>query len=141
MPDFLPKDPNADTRILIGKAIILRESPERFVQLFHEDAVVHLVGSRQDKHFYGSHRGRAQILRILRLIDSGMEVRHRQILSVVVDGDAFATRLVVEMRHRGTSVVAKFMMGGVVRMRQGLIAEAFQYVDTSAIQLFDGDHE
>jgi ketosteroid isomerase-like protein len=141
MPDFLPVDPNAETRNLVRRAMLLRESPEQFVQLFHEDAVVHIMGSREDLPFFGSHRGHAQILRVLRSIDAAAEVRYRQILAVVVEGDAFATRLVVEMRHRGTSVVANFMMGGIVRMRQGRIAEVFEFVDTTAIQLFDGDHE
>jgi len=119
----------------------LRGLPEQFILLFHADAVVHIMGSRQDQHFYGTHRGHAQILQVMRSIDVAVEVRYRQILGVVVDGDRFAARLLVEMRHRGTAVVVNFMLGSVVRMRQGRIAEVFEFVDTTAVQLFDGDYE
>jgi ketosteroid isomerase-like protein len=141
MPDFLPEDPNAATRSLIWELIKRRESPELFIQLFHEDAVVHVVGSRQDQPIYGSHRGHAQILQAMRAVDSTVELLRRKILAVVVDGDSFATRRLAEMRHRGTSVVVVFMESSIVRMRQGRIAEVFEYVDTAAVQLFDGDHD
>lgn len=141
MPDFLPEDPNAETRNLIRKAMSLRGAPEQFIQLFHEDAVVHIMGSRQDQHYYGSHRGHAQILQVMRNVDIAVEIRYRKILGVVVEGDTFATRLLVEMRHRGTSVVVNFMLGSIVRMQQGRIAEVFEFVDTTAIKLFDGDYE
>jgi len=107
MPEFLPEDPNAETRNFIRKAMSLRGLPEQFILLFHADAVVHIMGSRQDQHFYGTHRGHAQILQVMRSID----------------------------------VVVNFMLGSVVRMRQGRIAEVFEFVDTTAVQLFDGDYE
>ncbi len=118
-----------------------RGEPEKFVEFFHEDAVLHMVGRPSDNTFSGDYRGRAQILALLRRIDGEVERGGDKLHSLVIDGDKAALRRSVVVRHRGTAMVATLFIGAFAIFRDDWIAEAWEYHDTAWIKRISGNED
>jgi ketosteroid isomerase-like protein len=131
---FVPSEASPAIRSLIARAMQTRARPEDFISLFHPDAVLHMVGDRRECPFYGVYTGHAQILKLLRDVDAEFDRRDHRILNVVLDGDCFALRRLVEIKHRGSAQSELVVIGHFVRTRAGLISEAFEYADTAQIR-------
>lgn len=84
----------------MARAMVARARPELFIELFHPDAVLHMVGDARDCAYFGAYRGHKRILRLLRDIDGEFERRDHRILNLVIEGDRFAARRLVEIAHR-----------------------------------------
>ena len=128
---FVPEENHPEIRALIERMQVLRSRPDEFITLFQPDAVMHLVGDQRDWPYFGAYRGQAQILERLRRIGMEFEVMNDRILNIVIDGDCFAVRRLLEVRHLGSSQEALAVLGDFVRTRGGLIDEFFQYSDTA----------
>jgi ketosteroid isomerase-like protein len=128
---FVPDEKNPEIRALIDRMMVLRSRPDEFITLFQPDAVMHMVGDQRDWPYFGVYRGQAQILELLRRIDMEFELQNHRILNIVVDGDCFAVRRLLEARHFGSSQEALAVLGDFVRIRGGLIDTFFQYSDTA----------
>ncbi len=131
---FVPPEPNPVVKALITRAMLLRGKPDEFISLFHPGAVLHMVGDRRDCPFYGDYRGRGQILKLLRDVDAEFERVDQRLLNVVIDGDCFAMRRLVEIKHRGSSQTALVVIGHFVRLREGQFGEVFEYADTAIMR-------
>ncbi len=70
-----------------------------------------------------------------------MELGDHKILNIVVDGDMVAVRRSVEARHYGTSAFARLLVGNLLRLREGKIAEAYEYVDTCWLRRLSGEED
>jgi ketosteroid isomerase-like protein len=131
---FTPPDPNPAVKALIARAMRLRDKPEDFISLFQPDAVLHMIGDRRDSPLFGVYRGREQILELLRAVDAEFERCEHRLLNAVVDGDCFALRSLVEIKHRGSSQSALIVTGHFVRTSAGLFEEVFEFGDTATLQ-------
>jgi ketosteroid isomerase-like protein len=138
---FLPDEPGRKTRELIGQILLSRSQPKKLIEYFHEDGVFHVIGTTHDYSFSGVYRGREQILGLLHRIDAEVELGDHKILNVVIDGDNVAIRRTTQARHHGTSAFAKLMVANLMRLRDGKIAEAYEYVDTCWLRRLSGEHE
>ncbi len=128
---FIPDHASGDIRSLIQRSMALRACPEQFISLFHPDAVLHMVGDRRQCRFYGKYQGHRAILGLLRDVDAEFRRRDHRLLNVVIDGDSFAVRRLVEIEHRGSAESALVVVGHVAKTRAGLFEEVFEYVDTA----------
>jgi ketosteroid isomerase-like protein len=128
---FVPEESHPEIRALIERMLLLRSRPDEFITLFQPDAIMHMIGDQRDWPYFGIYRGRAQIRELLRRIDMEFELRNHRILNIVIDGDCFAVRRLLEARHFGSSQEALAVLGDFVRTRGGLIDELFQYSDTA----------
>lgn len=138
---FMPEEANRKARELVAAILASRTEPKRFVEYFHEDGVVHVIGTSHDYTFSGDYRGRAQICALLQRIDMEVELGEHKILNMIVDGDNVAIRRSAEARHHGTSAFARLLIGNLLRLRDGRIAEAFEYVDTCWLRRLSGDED
>ncbi len=138
---FLPKSANEEVRTFLQKAYNTFDHPEKFIELFNDDAVVHILGAPTDRHYAGVHRGLEEIRWLLRMFTTDIHRRKQTILNVIIDGDSFAVRRSVEFRHRGTSMSVKTEIAWLVRLREGKIAEAYEFADTALISRLGGDRE
>ena len=131
---FVPPEPNPVVSALIARAMLLRAKPDEFISLFHPDAVLHMIGDRRHCRFYGDYRGHGQILKLLRDVDAEFERVDHRLLNAVIDGDCFALRRLVEIKHRGSSQTALVVIGHLVRIREGQFCEVFEYADTATMR-------
>jgi ketosteroid isomerase-like protein len=136
---FLPKTAHQGTRELVVAALAARSDPAKYVQYFHEDAVLHMIGRVCDYSLSGDFRGREQILGLFRRIDAEVICSERTILGLVVEDGKAALRRSVVVRHRGTSASAKLIFADLVRVRGDKIAEMFEYADTAWLKRLSGD--
>ncbi len=130
---LIPVGADAELRALIARAMDSRVRPEDFIKLFDPDAVLHMVGDRRQSPLFGDYRGHAEILALLRHVDAEFERRHHRILNSVIEGDCFAIRRLVEIKHRGSAQADLVVVGHFVRTRAGLISEVFEYSDTATL--------
>jgi ketosteroid isomerase-like protein len=128
---FVPEENHPEIRALIERMLVLRSRPDEFIALFQPDAVMHMIGDQRDWPYFGVYRGQAQILELLRRIAMEFERLNDRILNIVAEGDCFAVRRLLEVRHHGSSQRELLVLGDFVRIRDGLIAAAFQYSDTA----------
>lgn len=131
--DFQPKGGNEDVRAFILQAYKTFDHPEKFIELFNKDAVVHVLGDPADRPYAGVHQGLEQIGWLLRMFTTEIHRREQTILNVVIDGDRFAVRRSVEFCHRGTNDRVKTNIAWLVQLREGKIAEAHEFADTALI--------
>src|SRR5271166_3450674 len=131
---FVPPEPSPVVKALIARAMLLRGKPDEFISLLHPDAVLHMIGDRRRCPFYGDYRGRGQILKLLRDVDAEFERVDHRLLNAVIDGDCFAMRRLVEIKHRGSSQTALVVIGHLVRIREGQFCEVFEYADTATMR-------
>jgi hypothetical protein len=135
---FVPPESNPAISALIMRAMQMRGKPEDFVSLFHPEAVLHMIGDRRDCSLYGVYRGKEQILKLLRDVDAEFERGDHRLLNAVIDGESFALRRLVEIKHRGSSESALVIIGNFVRLREGLFGEVFEFADTATIRRLMG---
>ncbi|WP_294540220.1 nuclear transport factor 2 family protein [uncultured Rhodoblastus sp.] len=128
---FVPEESHPQIRALVERMLALRSRPEEFIALFQPDAMMHMVGDRRDWPYFGTYRGHAQILELLHRIGREFERLSDRLLNIVIDGENFAMRRLLEVRHHGSSQLALLVLGDFVRTRGGLIDEFFQYSDTA----------
>jgi hypothetical protein len=128
---FVPEENHPEIRALVERMLLLRNHPDEFITLFQPEAVMHMVGDQRDWPYFGAYRGHAQILELLRRISMEFERLSDRILNVVIDGDGFAVRRLLEVRHHGSSQLEWLILGDFARTRGGLIDEFFQYSDTA----------
>jgi ketosteroid isomerase-like protein len=130
-PRFVPEENHPEIRALVERMLVLHGLPDEFVSLFQPDAVVHMIGDRRDGSYFGAYRGKAQIIELFRRIDRDFERLNDRILNIVIEGDCFAARRLIEVRHRGSAQLELLVCGDFVRTRGGLIDETFHYSDTA----------
>lgn len=128
---FVPEENHPEIRALVERLLVLRSRPDEYITLFQPDAIVHMVGNQSDWPYFGSYRGQAQILELMRMIDMEFELLNNRILNTVIDGDCFAVRRLLEVRHYGSSQRELLVLGDFVRTRGGLVEEFFQFSDTA----------
>lgn len=128
---FVPDENHPEIRALAERMVVLRNRPEEYITLFQPDAVMHMIGDQRDWPYFGVYRGRAQILELLRMISMEFERLNERILNIVVDGDCFAVRRLLEVRHYGSSEQELLFLGDFIRTRGGLIEELYLYSDTA----------
>jgi ketosteroid isomerase-like protein len=138
---FVPNDANIKTRELIGEILVSRAQPKKFIEYLHEDCVCHVIGARHDYPFGGEYRGREQILGLLHRIDAEVELTEHRILNIVVDNDNVALKRETLVRHHGTAAVAKLTVANLLRLRDGKIADAYEYIDTGWLRRLSGDED
>ncbi len=138
---FLPEEANRKTRELVAELLVARASPKKLIEYFHEDGVFHVIGTTHDYSFSGVYRGREQIFGLLRRIDAEVELGEHRILNIIVDGDYVAIRRTTLARHHGTSAFARLTVANLLRLRDGKIAEAYEYVDTCWLKRLSGDED
>ena len=128
---FVPEENHPEIRALIERMLLRRSRPDEFITLFQPDAVMHMVGDQRDWPYFGVYRGQAQILELQRRISMEFERLNDRILNIVAEGDCFAVRRLLEVRHHGSSQRELLVLGDFVRTRGGLIDTFFQYSDTA----------
>jgi ketosteroid isomerase-like protein len=138
---FLPEGGNEDVRAFILKAYSTFDNPEKFIELFNDDAVVHVLGDPADRPYAGVHQGLEEISWLLRMFTTEIHRDKQTIMNVVIDGDRFAVRRRVEFRHRGTNDRVKTDIAWLVRLRDGKIADAYEFADTALIRRLGVDPE
>lgn len=138
---FMPDETNRPALELLAAILAARSEPKKFTEFFHEDGVIHIIGTNRDYAFSGVYRGREQILSLLLRIDAEVEQGDHNILNVVVDGDNIAVRRMTSLRHHGTSAFTRIFVANLLRVRDGKIAEGYEYVDTSWLRRISGDDD
>lgn len=138
---FCPEDPNGRMRELVAEILYSRARPAKFVEYFHDDAVIHIVGVSREYAFSGSYRGHDQIMAMLQRIDGEVELSDHKVLNLVVDGDNAALRRSVVVRHHGTSAVTRLIIGNLLRFRDFKVVEAYEYADTCWLRRLSGEDE
>ena len=125
---FLPASRASDVRRILLEALVARAEPQKFVEYFHEDACIRLIGQHRDYRFAGDFRGRTQILDLC-----------RRILSLVVDGDKVALRRSCLARHHASGGEQRLTMAALMKFRDLRIAEGVEYADTTWLKRMLGE--
>jgi len=138
-PNSTAQIPKNDWRMEVLQAFQLRSNPREFIDYFHDDATFHMIGRTVDYSFGGVYRGKNQILDLLLKIDSEVELSNNKILDVIVDNDTIAIRRAICVRHHGTAAARALTLGNLVHLKDRLIADVFEYVDTSWLKELSGE--
>lgn len=138
---FLPTNPESSKYELVGEILSARADLAKFADYVQDDAVFTFVGNICDYSFSGVYRGRKSILDLLRRIDVEVELSDHKILNLVIEGDRFGLRRSTLVRHRGTSATRVLTLGNFVTLRDGKIAEGYEYVDTSWLRKMAGEED
>jgi ketosteroid isomerase-like protein len=141
LSDFLSANPDRSVHELVRDILLARADYAKFATYLQEDAVFTFVGHICDLSYSGVYRGREQILDLLRRIDAEVELSDHKILNLIVDGDTFGLRRSTLVRHRGTSATQLLVLGNIVTLRDGKIAEGYEYVDTSWLKKISGEQD
>lgn len=72
-----------------------------------EDFELHLVGDTSRVPFARRHVGRAAVVELIGMIDREFELLALDIRSILVEGDRAVMHYVIDVRHRGTSLVGR----------------------------------
>jgi ketosteroid isomerase-like protein len=136
---FLPKTAHQGTREVIEAALAARPDPAKYVQYFHEDAVLHMIGRMCDYSLSGDFRGREAILGLYKRFETEVICTERTILGLVVEDGKAALRRSVVIRHRGTAARAKLIFADLITVRGDKIVEMFEYADTAWLKRLSGD--
>lgn len=138
---FFPGDRDRSTHDLVHEVLFARADHAKFIGFFHDDAVFTVIGQIYDYLFSGVYRGKDNILDLLRRIDAEIEMTDHKILNLVVDGDRAGLRRSVRIRHRGTAASRPLIVANFVAVRDGRIAELYEYVDTVWLKQMSGDDD
>jgi ketosteroid isomerase-like protein len=138
---FMPESSHRRTRELISEVLWAHADPAKCAQYFHDDGVFCIIGRICDYSFSGVFRGRRQITDLFRRIAGEVELSDHRILNLVIDGDQVGLRRSVVVRHRGTAARTRLILGNLVRMRDGKIAEVHEYADTAWLKRLSGDED
>lgn len=136
---FFPDDRDRSTHDLIQEILFARADHAKFMSFVQDDAIFTMTGQIYDYPFSGVYRGKDNILDLLRRIDAEIEMSDHRILNLVVDGDRAGLRRSVRIRHRGTSAARPLIVANFVTLRDGRIAELYEYVDTVWLKQMSGD--
>lgn len=136
---FFPGDRDRSMQDLAREILSARADHAKFMSFVHDDAVFNMVGQIRDYPFSGVYRGRDNILDLLRRIDAEIAMSENRILNLIVEGDRVGLRRGLSIRHRGTSATRSLVLANFALLRDGRIAELYEYVDTVWLKQMSGD--
>jgi ketosteroid isomerase-like protein len=130
-PDFIGHDPRAAIRELVFHVFATRFDLNTFMNFFHDDAVMHIVGRVADYPFSGDYVGRSAIRAVLERMDSEVEQTQGEILNLLIEDDRIAIRRANALRHYGTAARMNLMVSDLIRFQDSKITELHEYIDTT----------
>ena len=105
------------------------------MEYFTHDVVFEVVGNPRVHSFCGRRIGADAMREALKAIRVELEISRHILHEIIIDGDRVAVRRTIHLRGRGAGRVHEVETLDRILIRDGLIAEMEQFVDTEALML------
>jgi ketosteroid isomerase-like protein len=103
------------------------------MDFFADDIAFELIGNWSIFPQVGRSRGKDAWARALATIYTNLEYLDSTVHDVVIDGDWVALRRTARLRSYGTGKIDEVIMADFIRVRDGLIVEVTEIIDSLAI--------
>jgi ketosteroid isomerase-like protein len=105
----------------------------RLMSFFSEDITYQMIGSWSMFPFSGPARGKAAVTHAFRHIFTHFQSLGSDVHDIVIDGDRVAVRRTTRLRNLGTGRSAGIAVTDFLRVRDGLVTELTELLDSLAM--------